>query len=76
MRALDRGLVACGRINLIDNTLIKPLNATAKKTNLTVTYSEGTSKIMIRSRRTVFKILLMSVLDCMEECLSISLSTE
>ena len=76
MRAQDRGLGACGRINLIDNTLIKPLNATAKKTKFTITYSESTSKIMVRSRWTVFEILLMSVLDFMEECLTIYLSIE
>ena len=76
MRARDRGLGACGRINLIDNTLIKPLNATAKKTKITITYSESTSKIMVRSRWTVFEILLMSVLDFMEEYLTIYLSIE
>ena len=31
MRAQDTGLEAYGRINLIDKTLKKPLNATAKK---------------------------------------------
>ena len=63
MRAQDTGLGAYGRINLIDKTLIKPLNATAKKTKFntkSITYSESTSKIMVRSRWTVFEILLMS----------------
>ena len=41
-----------------------------------ITYSQSTSKIMVRSRWTVFKILLMSAWDFMEECLTISLSTE
>ena len=53
MRARDPGLGAVGRINLIDKTLIKPLNATAKKTKLNtkpIIYSESTSKIMVRSR--------------------------
>ena len=79
MRARDPGLGACGRINLIDKTLIKPLNATAKKTKFntkSITYSESTSKIMVRSRWTVFEILLMSVLDFMEEYLTIYLSIE
>ena len=79
MRAWDRGLEACGWINLIDNTLIKSLNATAKKNKFntkSITYSEITSKIMVRSRWTVFEILLMSAQDFMEECLTISLSTE
>ena len=47
MRARDPGLGACGRINLIDKTLIKPLNATAKKTKFntkSITYSESTQK--------------------------------
>ena len=60
MRTLDQGLGACGRINLTDTTLLKPLNATAKKTKFnakSVTYSESTSKIMVRSRWTVFEIL-------------------
>ena len=59
MRARDRGLGACGRINLIDKTLIKPLNATAKKTKCktkSITYSESASKIMTRLRWAVFKI--------------------
>ena len=46
MRARDRGLGACGRINLIDKTLIKPLNAIAKKAKFntkSITYSESTS---------------------------------
>ena len=50
-------------LNLIDKTLIKPLNATAKKTKFntkSITYSESTSKIMARLRWTVFEILLMS----------------
>ena len=64
----------------MDKTLIKPLKATAKKTKFnakSITYSESTSKIMVRSRWTVFKILLIiSAWDFMEECLTISLSTE
>ena len=63
MRAQDRGLGACDRINLIDKTLIKPLNATAKKTNFntkSITYSESISKLMVISRWAVFEILLMS----------------
>ena len=63
MRARDPGLGACGRINLIDKTLIKPLNATAKKTKFntkSITYSESISKTMARLRWAVFKILLMS----------------
>ena len=63
MRAQDRGLGACGPINLIDKTLLKPLNATAKKTKFnikSITYSESTSKLMARLRWTVFEILLMS----------------
>ena len=57
--------------------MIKPLNVTAKKTKFnTKSYSECTSKIMVRSRWTVFKILLMSTWNFMEECLTISLSTE
>ena len=51
------------RINLIDKTLIKPVNATAKKTKFnpkSIIYSESTFKIMTRSRSTVFEILLMS----------------
>ena len=58
----DTGTRTGGRINLIDNTMIKPLNATAKKTKFntkSITYSESTSKIMVRSRWTVFKILLI-----------------
>ena len=73
MGAQDTGLGAYGRINLIDKTLIKPLNATAKKTKFntkSITYSESTSKIMVRSRWTVFEILLMSARDFMEECLT------
>ena len=73
MKPWDRGLEACGWINLIDNTLIKSLNATAKKTKFntkSITYSESTSKIMVRSRWTVFEILLMSARDFMEECLT------
>ena len=68
MGAQDTGLGAYGRINLIDKTLIKPLNATAKKTKFntkSITYSESTSKIMVRSRWRVFKILL-----CQHEILS------
>ena len=63
MTARDRGLGACGRINLIYKTLIKPLNAAAKKTKFnakSVTHSESTSKTMVRPRWTVFEILLMS----------------
>ena len=57
--------------------MIKPLNVTAKKTKFnTKSYSESTLKIMVRSRWTVFKILLMSAWNFMEECLTISLSTE
>ena len=59
----DTGTRTGGRINLIDKTMIKPLNATAKKTKFntkSITYSESTSKIMVRSRWTVFEILLMS----------------
>ena len=62
MREQDRGLGACDQINLIDKTLIKPLNATAKKTKFntkSMTYSASTSKITVRSRWTVFEILLM-----------------
>ena len=50
MRTRDRGLGACGWINLIDKTLIEPLNVTAKKTKFntkSITYSESTSKIMM-----------------------------
>ena len=75
----DTGTRTGGRINLIDKTMIKPLNATAKKTKFntkSITYSESTSKIMVRSRWTVFEILLMSAWDFMEECLTISLSIE
>ena len=53
MRAWDRGL----------GTLIKPLNVTTKKTKSntkSITYSESTSKIMVRSRWAVFEILIMS----------------
>ena len=56
-----------------------PLNATAKKTKFntkSITYSQSTSKIMVRSRWTVFEILLISAWNFMEECLTISLSTE
>ena len=63
MRARDRGLGACHRINLIDKTLIKPLKSIVKKTKFntkSITYSESTSKIMERSRWTVSEILLMS----------------
>ena len=63
MRARYRGLGACGRINLIDKTLIKPLNITTKKTKFnakSITYSEIASKTMVRSRWTIFEILLMS----------------
>ena len=77
MRAPERGLGGCDRINPIDKTLIKPLNATAKKTKFNTksiysestskTYSESTSKIMVRSRWTVYKILLMSAWDFMEK---------
>ena len=42
MRAGDRGLGACDRVNLIDKTLIKPLNATAKKTKSKDTHRENT----------------------------------
>ena len=41
-----------GRINVIDKTMIKPLNATAKKTKFnakSITYSESSSKIMVTS---------------------------
>ena len=75
----DTGPRAGSRINLIDKTLIKPLKATAKKTKFnakSITYSESTSKIMVRSRWTVFEILLISAWNFMEECLTISLSTE
>ena len=51
MRARNRGLGAGGWINVIDKTLIKPLNATAKKTKSNrklITYSESTPKIMVR----------------------------
>ena len=45
MRARDRGSpVACGWMNLIDKTLIKLLNATAKKKQFntkSITYSEN-----------------------------------
>ena len=77
MRAPDRGLGGCDRINLIVKTLIKPLNATPKKIKFNTksiysestskTYSESTSKIMVRSRWTVYKILLMSAWDFMEK---------
>ena len=43
MRARDQGLGACDQVNLIEKILIKPLNATAKKTNYntkSITYSE------------------------------------
>ena len=63
MRAWDRGLGIGGRINLIYKTLIKPLNVTTKKTKSntkSITYSESTSKIMVRSRWAVFEILIMS----------------
>ena len=63
MRAQDRGLGTCDRINLIDKTLLKPLNTTAKKTKFntkSITYSESISKIMARLRWAVFKILLIS----------------
>ena len=63
MRARDQGLGVSGRINLIDKTLIKPLNATAKKTKFntkSITHSESTSKIMARLRWAAFEILLMS----------------
>ena len=56
MRAQDRGLVANGWINLIYKTLVKPLNATAIKTKFnkkSITYSESTAKIMLRSRWTI-----------------------
>ena len=79
MRARDRGLGSSGRINLTDKRLIKHLNATAKKTKFnakSITCSESTSKIMVRSPWSVFKILLMSPSDFMEECLTISPSTE
>ena len=62
MRARNRGLGACGWINLIDKTLIEPLNVTAKKTKFntkSITYSESTSKIMARLRWKVFEILVM-----------------
>ena len=76
----DTGPRAGGRINLIDKTMIKLLNATGKKIKFntkSITYSESTSKIMVRSLWTVFKILLViSAWDFMEECLTISLSTE
>ena len=63
MKSRDQGPGACGRINLIDKTLVKPLKATTKKTKFntkSITYSESTSKIMARSRWTAFEILLMS----------------
>ena len=63
MRAHDRGLGDCGRLNLIDKTLTKILNATAKTTKFntkSITYSESTSKTMAGLRWTVFEILLMS----------------
>ena len=63
MRAQDRRPGAGGWINLIDKTLIKPLNATAKKTKFnikSITYSESTSKIMVKSRWIIFENLLMS----------------
>ena len=41
-----------------------------------ITYSESTSKVMARLRWAVFKILLMSSSDFVEECLAVSLSTE
>ena len=72
-------LGACGWLNLIDKTLIKNLNATAKKTKFNakpITFSESTSKIMVRLRLTVFEISLMSAWDFVEEWLTISLSTE
>ena len=53
MKAPDQGLGTSGQINLIHKTLIRPLNATAKKTKFntkSVTYSESTSKIIVRSR--------------------------
>ena len=55
--------MAGGRINLIDKTMIKPINATSKKTKFntkSITYSKSTSKIMVRSRWTVVEILLIS----------------
>ena len=51
MRARNRGLGAGGWINVIDKTLIKPLNAAAKKTKSNtkpITYSKITPKIMLR----------------------------
>ena len=63
----------------MDKILIKNINATAKKTKFNakpITYSESTSKIMARLRWTVFEISLMSAWDFVEECLTISLSTE
>ena len=62
MRTRDQELRAGGHINPIDKTLIKPLNATVKKTKFntkSMTYSASTSKITVRSRWTVFEILLM-----------------
>ena len=53
MRARDRVLGAADQVNLIDKTLIKSLNVTAKKTKFntkSVTYSESASKIMVRLR--------------------------
>ena len=63
MRARDGGLGACNWTNLIDKTLINPLNAPTKKTKFnikSITYSESTSKIMVKSRWIIFENLLMS----------------
>ena len=51
MRTRNRGLGTGGGINLIDKTLIKILNATAKKTKSNtkpITYPKITPKIMVR----------------------------
>ena len=67
---------AGGRINLIDKTLIKPLNATAKKTKFntkSITYSESKSKIMVNSLWTIFEIFTyvsMKFYGRMFNCLS------
>ena len=61
MRAWDRGLEADGQINLIDKTLKKPPNASAKKNNFDtkpIPFSESTSKVMVRSHWTVSRFCL------------------
>ena len=68
---------AGGRINLIDKTLIKPLNATAKKTKFntkSTTYSESKSEIMVSSLWKIFEIfayVIMKFYGRMFNCLSI-----